>query len=104
MVSLNSLNHPVKYLAWRFWLGSDATFLRCQTYQNAKVTLNGSDRFSERPSSYFEDFQIHQFWPCGGNQLTYANSSASADENNAGKWSLYSFAARPAEHQPSRYL
>ena len=62
-ISLSSLNHPVKYVAWRFWDKTATTPLACLTYENAKITLNGSDRFSERPSSYFEELQVHQFWP-----------------------------------------
>jgi hypothetical protein len=57
--------------------------------KTAKLTLNGNDRFSERPGSYFnliQPFQHHE------------NIPANAGIN------VYSFALKPEEHQPSGTL
>jgi hypothetical protein len=57
--------------------------------RTAKLTLNGNDRFSERPGSYFnliQPFQHHENIP-----------------TNAGI-NVYSFALKPEEHQPSGTL
>ena len=57
--------------------------------KTAKLTLNGNDRFSERPGSYFnliQPFQHHENIP-----------------TNAGI-NVYSFALKPEEHQPSGTL
>ena len=56
---------------------------------NAKLVLNGNDRFSERPGSYFnliQPFQHHENVP-----------------SNQGI-NVYSFALKPEEHQPSGTL
>jgi len=56
---------------------------------NAKLILNGNDRFSQRPGSYFnlvQPFQHHE------------NIPANAGIN------VYSFALKPEEHQPSGTL
>jgi len=56
---------------------------------NAKLILNGNDRFSVRPGSYFnlvQPFQHHENIP-----------------TNAGI-NVYSFALKPEEHQPSGTL
>ena len=56
---------------------------------SAKLVLNGNDRFSERPGSYFnlvQPYQHHENVP-----------------NNAGL-NVYSFALKPEEHQPSGTL
>ena len=56
---------------------------------NAKLILNGNDRFSQRPGSYFnlvQPFQHHENIP-----------------TNAGI-NVYSFALKPEEHQPSGTL
>jgi hypothetical protein len=59
------------------------------TVANAKLILNGNDRFSARPGSYFnliQPFQHHE------------NIPANAGIN------VYSFALKPEEHQPSGTL
>ena len=56
---------------------------------SAKLVLNGNDRFSERPGSYFnlvQPYQHHENVP-----------------DNAGL-NVYSFALKPEEHQPSGTL
>ena len=59
------------------------------TTKTAKLVLNGNDRFSERPGSYFnmiQPYQHHENIP-----------------NNSGI-NVYSFALKPEEHQPSGTL
>ena len=82
-VKLN-FNHPVKCLVWAVSESTAANF----TYYNidsAKLQLNGHDRFAERAGSIFNWVQPYQ---CFG-------SSPAAGIN------VYSFALKPAEHQPS---
>ena len=90
-VKLN-FNHPVKFLVWVVKEDAAANFV----YNNAgtpalnnvatsKLQLNGHDRFSERSGDYFNWVQPYQ---CFG-------ASPAAGIN------VYSFALKPAEHQPS---
>lgn len=82
-VKLN-FNHPVKCLVWAVSEAAAANF----TYYNidsAKLQLNGHDRFAERAGSYFNWVQPYQCF--GASPATGIN--------------VYSFALKPAEHQPS---
>jgi hypothetical protein len=56
---------------------------------SAKLVLNGNDRFSERPGSYFNLIQPYQH---------HENVPTNAGIN------VYSFALKPEEHQPSGTL
>ena len=56
---------------------------------SAKLVLNGNDRFSERPGSYFNLIQPYQH---------HENIPKNAGIN------VYSFAVKPEEHQPSGSL
>ena len=56
---------------------------------SAKLVLNGNDRFSERPGSYFNLIQPYQH---------HENVPTNAGLN------VYSFALKPEEHQPSGTL
>ena len=47
-----NFNHPVKELIWTSPAG--------RTYQNARLTLNGHDRFATRNETYFQMTQPHQ--------------------------------------------
>jgi hypothetical protein len=102
-----NFNHPVKYLAWVFRGSKHGQYaaihpgnpdLRPMDIANlntmaealapmhkAKLQLNGHDRFSERPGSYFSMVQPMQ--KC-------------KTRPQAGIY-LYSFALKPHEHQPS---
>ena len=67
----------------------NGTVVSLNNTKTAKLTLNGNDRFSERPGSYFnliQPFQHHENIP-----------------TNAGI-NVYSFALKPEEHQPSGTL
>jgi len=98
-----NFNHPVKYLMWYMPNteadGSDALNfdhqLNCKLYpyDSALLRLNNHDRFTRRDMSYFQNMQVYQHWPAGSVAGTYTDLSA--------RPSVYSFALRPAEHQPS---
>jgi len=96
-IKLN-FNHPVKELVW---VGQKATpahkldFVSALDWNNkgfftkGKLLLNGQDRFAERDGNYFslvQPFQHHENVP--------------VDKGI----SLYSFALKPEEHQPSGTL
>jgi len=82
-IKLN-FNHPVKCLVWAVSNGTAANFAYT-AINTAKLQLNGHDRFSERDGTYFNLVQPYQ---CFG-------ASPAAGIN------VYSFALKPAEHQPS---
>lgn len=94
-----ALNHPVKELVWVFQLdasvtGNDkqldnytnsTTGTGAQTITDAKLQLNGTDRFAVRSGDYFnlvQPYQHHTRIPSTGIYV-------------------YSFAISPEEHQPS---
>ena len=82
-VKLN-FNHPVKELIWAEYDSNKD--LSGSTYTNAFLQLNGHDRSSSRPASYYtlvQPYQHHERVPTDG------------------KISVYSFALKPEEHQPS---
>ena len=81
-VKLN-FNHPVKELIWAEYASGELT---TSGYTNAFLQLNGHDRSSSRPASYYQlvqPYQHHERVPTDG------------------KISVYSFALKPEEHQPS---
>jgi hypothetical protein len=70
-------------------IASGSSYTSINPIANAKLILNGNDRFSERNGSYFnlvQPFQHHENIP-----------------SNAGI-NVYSFALKPEEHQPSGTL
>jgi len=71
-----NFNHPVKEIVWDD-LGTPA---------NAKLTLNGHDRFATRESDYFSKVQRY-----------YHHTDMVTNPSI----NVYSFALRPEEHQPS---
>ena len=93
-----SLNHPVKFIAWVFQLNSNVSANRLADYtdgstayaggdtvSDAKLQLNGQDRFSVRDGRYFNVVQPYQhFTRCPATGIY-----------------VYSFALNPQEHQPS---
>ena len=90
-VKLN-FNHPVKFLVWVVKASGAANFVyndgaspAVNNVATSKLQLNGHDRFSERSGDYFNWVQPYQ---CFG-------ASPAAGIN------VYSFALKPAEHQPS---
>ena len=95
-----NFNHPTKFIAWvlrgnthgLYTAIPTADVANIKTYNeslapllNAKLQLNGQDRFTVRNGSYFNQVQPYQ---------TIGSNSP------AGIY-LYSFALKPDEHQPS---
>ena len=93
-VRLN-FNHPCKYIAWVFANASthghyagyaaNVTSEALAPLYEAKLQLNGHDRFNTRKGSYFNLVQPWQTLRCKPKAGVY----------------LYSFALKPDEHQPS---
>ena len=84
-----NFNHPVKELVWVVDSDANAADLRfdaVETNSVAKLQLNGHDRFAEQNAKYFTRLQCnnHHTNIPGGNNI-----------------SVYSFALKPEEHQPS---
>ena len=84
-----ALNHPCKELVWVVQPSGNAPaafdYSGAQTVTNAKLQLNGQDRFAERPGAYFnlvQPYQHHTNIPSVGIYV-------------------YSFALNPEQHQPS---
>jgi len=80
-----SFNHPVKELIWQRKAGASY-----KSTGNAKLMLNGNDRFAERNAMYFTHVQPYQHHTNIPPQDQYIN--------------VYSFALKPEEHQPSGTL
>jgi hypothetical protein len=78
-----SFNHPVKELIWK----SDKAI---KPEATAKLMLNGNDRFAERQTKYFTHVQPYQH-----------HTNIPSDSSYI---SVYSFALKPEEHQPSGTL
>ena len=120
-----SFNHPVKELVW---VGQTTNQARgsgnadtqpCQftdlDFSNAKLQLNGHDRFTERRPEYFlnvQTYKHHTHMPrsnratCLRTQRDDADTAADNEtdviaEDNAQWIYCYSFALNPEEHQPS---
>ena len=89
-ISLNaklSFNHPVKELIWQ---RTDSDGTTNKSTGNAKLMLNGNDRFAERSDMYFTHVQPYQHHTNIPEEDSYIN--------------VYSFALKPEEHQPSGTL
>ena len=87
-----TFNHPTKFVTWAIRVpspsGDDFTDFTNGTLSNvkeAKLRLNGQDRFAARDSTYFNYVQPYQHFEC---------------KPDLGI-NVYSFALKPAEHQPS---
>jgi len=130
-----AFNHPVKYLLWYMGHAADTDTVAAGNsinsaqdiyLTNAKLQLNGHDRFAERPGEYFANLVQYQ---CGlGNQkhsesykqlttvtddgggearlnnlegLDAALASTLTGTTSGVKYYMYSFALKPQEHQPS---
>jgi hypothetical protein len=74
-------NQPLNYNADN----NSATDNTKDTFKSMKLLFNGSDRFSERPATYFRLTQPFQYFKCCPNKKIYS----------------YTFALRPYDLQPS---
>jgi hypothetical protein len=119
-----SFNHPVKELVWvaqnNVIKRGSATSQPCQftnlTYTDAKLQLNGHDRFTARRAQYFtavQPYKHHTHGPRANRPLVAtsdtvssvnsinANLSTTHTETASQFVHVYSFALNPEEHQPS---
>jgi hypothetical protein len=87
-VKLN-FNHPVKELVWVLSDSANDDFGDFKAMTDAKLQLNGHDRFAARAGAYFSTVQPFQH---------HTNVPIISNIN------VYSFALRPEEHQPSGTL
>ena len=102
-----SFNHPVKELVW---VGADAQHGRgkaegpCQysdfTFTDAKLQLNGHDRFTARRQEYFKNVQPYKHHTHGprADRVTVDSTNDGLPRQHI---HVYSFALNPEEHQPS---
>ena len=81
-----NFNHPVKELVWVTKAGSADLCQFATGYGTAQLQLNSHERFSARDASYFELVQPYQH-----HERVPENMFIS----------VYSFALKPEEHQPS---
>ena len=114
-------NHPVKYLIWYMGIPDishtiyGANNKNSIYLSNAKITMNGIDRFEEQNANYFK---FTQFYECNINNqynnsykksINYLNNkntniqiSESFIENETSPlYYMYSFSLKPTSHQPS---
>jgi hypothetical protein len=98
-----TFNHPCKELVWA--VRSNATNAHWNNFSdnalyyevsenpivNAKIQLNGNDRFAERKGTYFSVVQPYQHHECTPSKYHSGIN-------------VYSFALKPEEHQPSGTL
>ena len=90
-----NFNHPVKELVWFISTGTGSDMFKfVQTagvnpVKQAKLQLNGNDRFASRDGMYFNAVQPYQH---------HENVPSNPGIN------VYSFALKPEEHQPSGTL
>jgi len=118
-----SFNHPVKELVWvgqttngaRGGSSSQPCKFADLGFTNAKLQLNGHDRFTERRPEYFlnvQTYKHHTHMPRADRTTCLKTQrddtdTATADETDAitednAQWIYcYSFALNPEEHQPS---
>ena len=53
-----TLNHPVSSLVW--YISEASNQLASLQYKNAKIVIDGRDRFSMRPGDYFQKYQLYK--------------------------------------------
>ena len=101
-IELN-LNHPVKELIWTGkyepTTGGRTTLDHTGNYL---IKLNGHDRFSERPLTYFTKQQVYDYHtgtPVTSEVITESTGASGLASPN--EIAVYSFALKPEEHQPS---
>ena len=101
-----NFNHPVKELIWAAhgatigdagWTVPLITRASNESDKTWQLKLNGHDRFAARPGSYFSRTQIWQYHSGYGGLTPTATGVGEASD----AISVYSFALKPEEHQPS---
>jgi len=86
-------NHPVKALFWRGF-GTNATY-------NAKLQLNGHDRFTEQTNRYFHLVQPYECGLGHSKALVGTDNAWDTMTGSPVQAGMYSFCLKPGEHQPS---
>ena len=88
-------NHPVKALFWRgFTAGAGNSY-------NAKLQLNGHDRFTAQNDKYFHLVQPYENGLGHSQALDKLGSTWSSAVGTIASAGMYSFCLKPGEHQPS---
>jgi hypothetical protein len=104
-----NFNHPVKELIWT-GPSSAGVITKLATTDDYQLKLNGHDRMSARPLSYFAKQQVWMHHTGPGDITTGLGNAAAAAGSVGGAGSVgnsgtgiavYSFALKPEEHQPS---
>jgi hypothetical protein len=83
-----NFNHPVKELIWTGGWDAGAVVALNSLSDTALLKLNGHDRMSARPMTYYTRAQVWQH---------HSGEGGFVDNSIA----VYSFALKPEEHQPS---
>ena len=87
-ITLN-FNHPCKELIWVLRRDTEDLLDNSNTFNTAKLQLNGHDRFAERRIEFFQNVQ------------PYKHHTRVGRTTNSQNIFVYSFALQPEEHQPS---
>ena len=104
-----NFNHPVKELIWT-GPSSAGVITKLASTDDYQLKLNGHDRMSARPLSYFAKQQVWMHHTGPGDITTGLGNAAAAAGSVGGAGSVgnsgtgiavYSFALKPEEHQPS---
>ena len=103
-----NFNHPVKELIWVNASAAGGQLNHASIRENSsavkedttwQLKLNGHDRFSARPSTYFTRQQVYDYHTGhGGVNVKYMKGNVKAVMDSV---FVYSFALKPEEHQPS---
>ena len=96
-----TFNHPVKELIWVAQPADAPAMGRFNTYNplgTCLLQLNGQDRFTVRPGTYFSQTQPYQHHTNIPVNLDFSNEFGILNSSNI---HVYSFSIRPEEHQPS---
>jgi hypothetical protein len=103
-----SFNHPVKELIWvaqtssqvRGGTSTEPCKFTDMAFTDAKLQLNGHDRFTARRPEYFLNVQPYKHHTHGP-RANRATVDTQGDGSPAQFIHVYSFALNPEEHQPS---
>lgn len=102
-IKLN-FNHPVKELVWVAQPADADIVTRFNTYNalgTCLLQLNGQDRFTVRPGTYFSQTQPYQHHTNIPVNADFSNAFSTTVANNSSNIHVYSFSLKPEEHQPS---
>ena len=98
-ITLN-FNHPVKELIFTGLTAAATGVRNTVTGSEILLKLNGHDRFSARPFTYFTQTQVWQHHTGTPISMT-TGSTGGVGKASVNEIGVYSFALKPEEHQPS---